>query len=342
MKCPQHTIFVKIVVFIYIKYVNNFDTLNLVCYYIHYIGRFYMENNDDNILTREEYYDIENMAISGRLGTDDLIELHKRLIGKKDKRNLVNYAIDLIKTLLYGGYCRSFIESDYMSDYFKDGIKEIINPVDFSREATILINSDKSFRDMSGEELRIINNSVNSYYERKTNDMVSNISIYFQDYLCNLREYGVKWLIANDLGLRKHFAKHILNMFGLKDEESWYSKRGVNTVDLNSATLGNIFHQLSKYNYKWSTEFVELVKNMELLGARDFVPTFLDFAKAGFDSEVEINIDSNVNGNYLDNQRRLSQEIKDTFIMREAPTILNLKPDFTYENGCLNEFKRHR
>ena len=255
------------------------------------------------------YFETNGAILDTDLPERILIDLHKDLINASDDEH--DYGYDMIAKLIRSnsGANKEFLRSYYVSDYFKQAIKEIVNPEDFSESAIKVINSGKDFKDMSSGELYEIYSGITNYYNRplkvvnvytiadgkpngESKDFVQkrvhNISYFFKEFLFNCPGENVRGVILLSAALRDKFARYILNANGLNDDPAFYAGRGVCISDLNSQKLYGIFYDLLEFDSTWwAKNFLELVKKMETLGATEFINTFLTFAAFGFISKVQ-------------------------------------------------------
>lgn len=324
-----------------------------------------MENRDYTEISMDDYEKIES-RIDSMTTEEELIESHKRLAGKTCKTDyyeIKDCGVEFIKKFLSRDWGRSivyrysqgaenFIQSKYLSDYFKTSIRELLSSEELSEEVVNAINSDKLINEMSAEELSGIYSSIRDFY-RKSEQETSNIAGSIMSFLYKLNGKGVVSFIKNNVNNRD-LASHILLTSGLNDRASYYSGRGVNYGDLNEKNLIAIFGKLLKLDQSYATEFVEMVKQMKTLGATEFINSFMNFAASGFKSEYLKNEDSNISldglygqardtvafvsifsamsrGNDMDYQISASEGMKHSFISRIRPILMEINPEFTYD-----------
>ena len=324
-----------------------------------------MKNRDYIEISMDDYNKIKS-RIDLMITEEELIESHKRLVGKtckSDYYEIKDCGAEFIKELLSRDWKRSifyhysqgaenFIQSKYLSDYFKSSIRELLSSEELSEEVINAINSDKLINEMSAEELSGIYSSISDFY-RKSEQETSNIAGSIMSFLYKLNGKGVVSFIKNNVNNRD-LASHILLTSGLNDRASFYSGRGVNYGDLNEKNLIAIFGKLLKLDQSYATEFVEMVKQMKTLGATEFINSFMNFADSGFKSEHLKNEDSNISldglygqardtvafvsipsamsrGNDMDYQISLSEGMKHSFISRIRPILIEMNSKFTYD-----------
>lgn len=323
-----------------------------------------MEKRDYAEISMDDYQKIES-NISSNISEEELIESHKYLVGKTckcDDYEIKDCGVEFVKRLLsldwgrsivycYSEGAKEFIQSKYLSDYFKASIRELLSSEDLSDDVLDAINSDKLINDMSDEELGRIYSSIKDFY-RESNQETVNIASSFMSYLYKLNGKGVISFIKKNVSNRE-LASHILLTSGLNNRASFYSGRGVNTGDLNENHLIAIFKKLFKLDQTYATEFVEMVKKMKTLGATEFIDSFMDFASNGFksgnlqdggsnisldglydearDAVAFISIFSVMNrGNDMEYQIRASEEMKYSFISSLEPILMKIDPVSTY------------
>lgn len=324
-----------------------------------------MENRNYTEISIDDYNEIK-ARIDSMTTEEELIESHKRLAGKTCKTDyyeIKDCGVEFIKDFLSRDWGRgivyrysqgpeNFIQSKYLSDYFKTSIRELLSKEDLSDEVVNAINSDKLINDMSNEELGEIYSSIKDFY-RKSEQETVNIAGSIMSFLYKLNGKGVISFIKNNVNNRD-LASHILLTSGLNDRASYYSGRGVNYRDLNEKNLIAIFGKLLKLDQSYATEFVEMVKQMKTLGATEFINSFMNFAASGFKSENLNNEDSNISldglygqasdtvafvsifsamsrGNDMDYQISASERMKHSFISRIRPILMEINPEFTYD-----------
>lgn len=148
--------------------------------------------------------------------------------------------------------------------------------------------------------------------------------------------------------------KKVLFECGLNPRASFYLGRGVNRADLNEDVLINMFVQLLKIDLDYASQFVEMVKQMDTLGATEFINSFLDFARNDFKTEGLTISTNNISfeGAYdqerdtlaiaavvsaLDKrweyryQKEATEGIRHAFFSEMYPLIMKINPEFTYD-----------
>jgi len=234
---------------------------------------------NDNIISREKYDYYRNY-----LGYEKFLEKVK---GKKlveEDNTIEDCGVNFIKNLLdhdwgrsivvtYSNAQRVFIKSKYLSNYFKENIKELLNGL-MSDEVRILLDSDKDINQMNEKEIKLLNDTIDEYYNNGGRTKKPNISGYFLTYLYKLDGIGVTSFIKNNID-GESIARHILLTSGLNDRASYYSGRGVMSCDLNADHLCEIFVKLFRLNSEYAFNFVNMVYDMKTLGATEFINSFI-------------------------------------------------------------------
>ncbi len=237
-----------------------------------------LEKNDKERLL-QLYKSTNGNMVKYRLPVDDLNTLYDSL-NDKERYNMISSILDSKSNYAY-------LRSPELSDIFINAIKEIANKEDFSEEAIAALNSGKDIGNMTSQELGAIRLGVRKYYgkrltEEERKNRVHNISYFFDKLLFNLPCGATVNLLLNDYDLRDKFARFLLNSNGLNDRSSFYFYREVSKLDLNENNLYEIFSDLLAFSEEWATQFLELVKGLEVLNVGAFIDTFLYFAQAGF------------------------------------------------------------
>lgn len=272
----------------------------------------YLEPSCFKKITINEFF-----RLSPRIDSDtkeELIEKHKKLIGKSCKRpheNIEDCGIAFIKKILFRdndmivrNYLKtheteqSFLKSKYLSDYFKQKIKELLPKEKLSDIAIDALKSDKHISEMTEEELKDIFSSMNIFYNEIGNNPID-IREIFLLYINELNGKGVISFVNNNIN-PDVLARLILRSSGLSPDANFYNGRGVNRFELNANNLTLIFNNLLKYDVSYAIKFVIMVKSMETLGATEFINTFITFASNDFELfEIE-NRNTSLNSLSLD------------------------------------------
>lgn len=331
-----------------------------------------MKKKDYKKITEERYdelTEINHQTITEK----ELIDRHEKLVdtycgdlwGTKDccirftddilsldwgKSIVYNYPVEIVK----------FIKSKYLSDYFKNEIKFLLDGEDIDNNVKNLIESDKKINDMSEEEIKGIALAIKKYeyYEEAT---VANL---FRTYLYKLDGEGVISYIKNNID-GHDLISHILHTSGLSARASYYSGRGVNIGDLNESHLEKIFKELLKLDISYALEYVKMVQQMKTLGATEFIKTFFNFAENNFKAEDMLIDNDNMSLDGLHDeslgivlvtsmalkrnrneyiQNGASESMKRAFIYKIKPILKKLSPELLeeFENSdCIPDFYKH-
>jgi len=265
-----------------------------------------MENINNIEISMNTYEKIESI-IDSITSEENLIEIHKSLIGKscKDKyRDIEDCGVEFIKYLFsrdwgrsivyqYSKGAKKFIYSKYLSDYFKSSIKELLEGERLTPEIINILDSDKLINDMSEEEINTLYFAIKAFYNNPMHEKKVNISSQFMALLYKLDGKGVNLFIKNNVR-NSDLVRPILLTSGMSDRASYYSGRGVNYGDLSYKNLVAIFEKLFKLDVNYGIEFVEMVRQMKTLGASEFIDSFRNFASNGFKMDTSKIENSNI------------------------------------------------
>lgn len=260
-----------------------------------------------DVINKNEYENRVAIAVEEN-DVNALIKLHKELIGKYVKPYQyidttyecgVQFVFDLFRrdegrSIVYN-YSSSeseFIKSTYLSNYFKDSIKQLLGK-DIDNELANILKSDKDINDMGEEEIKIIKETLDRFYSNPEYKPVSNVSASFMTYLYKLDGNGVTSYIKNNIPKVK-IAWQIMFTSGLNPRAEYYSGRGVKECDLNADNLEEIFNKLCVLDKDYALEFVEMVNSMKTLGATEFIESFYLFAMNNFKHFAGNVTDSNI------------------------------------------------
>ncbi len=284
-----------------------------------------------------------------------LMELHKGLVEISNAKH--NYGDDMIEKLMRCSKSENkvFLQSEYVATYIKKAIKEIMNEKDFNEAAITAINSFRYFSEMNSYELLSIHLGIKKYYSEKTKvsnvysipdgknkEIVTkpnyNISILFEEFLLNLPSEGVRDLFIASPYYRTQFTKHLLLYNGLNDDASFYAGLGVRESDINTDKLMGIFCDLLMFSEHWATEFLEFVKDMETLGASEFITAFYEFALCGFNATDRRNYNNYSLRGSEARDKGLQNKAKSIAIM--ALGMSRIEDDKEYQKYQLHETER--
>ena len=291
---------------------------------------------------------------------EDFVKYHQQLIGKfytdycSRKKDC---AVSFIRRLLDRDYGRSivynyrdgakeFIASKYLSDYFKNSIKQLADNDEV--EIKEILESNKLVSEMTCEELTSIYSFIKDKYTDLDKDNIDNVASCFITYLHKLESKDISLFFKNNFSCY-YLSEHILNTSGLSTRASYYSGRGVNYGDLNEENLVSIFEKLLKIDVEYAFNFVQMVQNMKTLGATEFITSFKGFAANGFKNKDYNISESNVSldgvydderfvvalasfGSLFDShsenmQVNMSNNIKRNFIHQIKPILKHVAPE---------------
>lgn len=258
-----------------------------------------------------------------KMSSDDLIELYEKCVRKidtmKSEREIIHvyqslagksYQSEYLKIDDLGDrFIREFLErnhgknkpynytkggerflqSKYLSEYFKSKINQLLmdNIIlllaksKSSVDVFSLVKSNKMFNQMTEAEISAIVEAVEiveKYSKNSKNNYNSNLLF---SYLYHLNGEGAISYIKNHVSAVE-FANQILATSGVHPVASYYSGRGVNLGDLSDSHLVSIFKKLLKYDVTYAYNFVELIQKMNILDATQFITCFKNFAQDGF------------------------------------------------------------
>lgn len=338
-----------------------------------------MENTNCKNISVEEYRNtiLKIDQWTNFYDCERIIEDHKKLCGTSCKDNdvedcgvaflehFLSYDWGRSKVYNYSKEAEEFLQSEYLSNYFKERLKSMFEEMDktaggeylYTPEMAAILNSSKTINEMDENEinyiffcLKIYVADNNKYKYKYKSIMGKKIYYTFQQLLYKLNGEGVLSFIKNSIGSRG-LAVQLLKTSGLSDRASYYSGRGVNDGDLNENNLVSIFNKLLKLDIAYATNFVEMVHKMKTLGATEFITTFINFAINGFKTESLIIEDSNISfdgfygpardtvafisilssmsrGNNQDYQIMASEQMKNSFMSRIRPILQSINPDY--------------
>ncbi len=322
-----------------------------------------MENINHSKISMDEYKKIE-ARIDSMGSEEELIETHQMLIGKSAKCDyweIQDCGVEFIKKFLsrdwsrtivyqYRQGARKFIQSKYLSDYFKTSIRSLLSDTELNKETLSALNSDKIINDMSEEEIASLYYAIKDFYAQSKSTEKVSVANHLMSLLYKLNGKGIIAFIKNNIDSR-NLASQILLTSGLNDRASYYSGRGVNYSDLSEENLVEIFNKLLKLDVNYATNFVEMIRKMKTLGATEFINSFMNFAVNGFKSDNRNIENSNIslNGAYgkerdviafisifsamsiendQDDQIWASEQMKDSFMSRIRPILETISSSY--------------
>ena len=263
---------------------------------------------NDNIISKEIYDYYWNY-----LGYEEFLEKVK---GKKlidEYSTIEDCGVNFVKKLLGRDWGRSivvthgnaemdFIKSKYLSNYFKENIKELLNG-SMSDEVRNLLGSDKDINQMDENEIKLLNDAIDEYYNNGGRTVKPNLSGYFLTYLYKLDGNGVTSYIKNNID-GEDIARHILLTSGLNDRASYYSGRGLMHCDLNDNNLCEIFVKLFRLDSEYAYNFVNMVYDMKTLGATEFINSFIRLGINKFKYQERKRDESNISLDDINGDKR--------------------------------------
>lgn len=248
-----------------------------------------MKNVSEAKNNMDDYWKLES-KIDFMCEEKDLIEAHKKLMGKVCENSyyeIKDCGIEFIRKFLLRDWGRSivyhysegasrFIKSKYLSDYVKNGIKEMLLDDSLNSRVLRILDGNKMINQMNEEEIRDIYFSLRKYC-LKSGNMDVRLLNDFMAYLYKLDGNGVVSFIKNNVSNRE-LASQILLTSGLVDCASYYAGRGVNLGDLNEENLVAIFKKLWVIDRYYAVNFKKMVSEMKTLGATEFINSFNNLA----------------------------------------------------------------
>lgn len=191
-----------------------------------------------DVINKNEYENRVAIAVEEN-EVNALIKLHKELIGKNVKpyeylERIVDGGVKLVVDLFerdngkgsvynYSFSESEFIKSTYLSNYFKDSIKQLLGN-DIDNELANILSSDKDINDMDEAEIKIIEENLDRFYSDPEYKPVSNVSASFMTYLYKLDGDGVTSYIKNNIPKDK-IAWQIMFTAGLNPSAEHYSRK---------------------------------------------------------------------------------------------------------------------
>ena len=303
-----------------------------------------------------EEFDNLKIKMNGK-NINNIIEIHKKLIGKKakDKYFEINDCglkalwyllnIDWGRSIVfqYNSGAIDFIKSKYLSDYIKNELKTMLGKMNYYSKTNDyyndnmknLLNSNKSLNEMSEEEIKYIYNHLKKcmYNKNLTSNIDTTIVSCFKLLLYKLDGKGIASLLKDDNFITKTtLADHILLTTGLNNRSSYYSGRGVNNRDLSNKNLTEIFRKLIKIDFNYGVNFIKMIMEMKTLGATEFIDSFKELAENNFNFEDVKIKNSNIS---LDNVYD-----EDRNVVAIMSILSSNKEDMGYQIHLSNQMKR--
>ena len=253
---------------------------------------------NDNIISREKYDYYRNylgyVGFLEKVKGKKLVEEHNTIedCGVNFIKNLLDHDWGRSIVITYSNVQMDFLKSKYLSNYFKENIKELLNGL-MPDKVRNLLDSDKDINQMDEKEIKLLNDTIDEYYSNGGRAKKPNISGYFLTYLYKLDGNGVTSFIKNNID-GESIARHILLTSGLNDRASYYSGRGVMSCDLNADHLCEIFVKLFRLDSEYAFNFINMVYDMKTLGATEFINSFIRLGGNKFKFQKRNKEESNI------------------------------------------------
>lgn len=323
--------------------------------------------NKDNIISYKTYRNY--ISRIEMIGLKEVVEKLKGKRVEEEYNTIDDCGVYFVSALLDSDCGRTivyaydemeldFINSKYLSDYFKDSIKELLEGT-MSEEIESILNSSKTINQMSEEEIKKIYDAIVEYYRINGKSPKSNISSKILTYLYKLDGKGVTSFIKNNIN-GEDIARQMLLTSGLNSRASYYSGRGVNYSDLNEDNLVAIFQKLLRFDEKFALSFVDMVCGMKTLGATEFINSFIRLGANKFeynsknidesnvsldgvsgrtrDAVAFVSIFSTMNGRDDEYQKEASKEMKLNFLKKIRNIFENIREDVRWKKFMFEEY----
>lgn len=242
------------------------------------------------------------------MNCEKLIEIHKSLKGKIDNgihTNLNYYEYYMNRILEFNsGYSTikekseeldKFIKSSYVSDYYKELVKNKLTDKEQSEVISNAINSERSFSEFTGEEFYAIYEALKELITANgERDYTYNeiIALAF-----NLDSKGATDFLNNKVS-PLIIIKRIVNTSGVCSSPEYYSGRGAKLCDLNGKNLIEMYKKLAKLDVEKATAMAKMTMNMQTLGATEFLRSLYNLASNDYKLDDMEMIENNI---YLGN-----------------------------------------
>lgn len=288
----------------------------------------------NNIITYNELHQIMYKDVY-KMTLEELIKKHKELCdlyfddGDDELVNCGSYFISVGLDLcmdegLKDDIKDGFLKSEYLSNYIKTSIKEVLDKKDVCDKRTEVLSSNKLINDMTEDELDKI-------YSVMKDNKVSTCTLL--NLLYRLDGEGVKSFITRPV-FWEDLSTYVLESSGLNSRASFYSGRGVNIGDLNADKLLRMYRKLYRINIDYAVDFYDLVEMIPTLGATEFITSFQLFARNGFSIN---NIEPSSNNYSLDG---LHGSIRDNAAIFNVFMAFGSPRNEGYERSLSNDIKR--
>lgn len=233
-----------------------------------------------------------------------IIESHKEFAYDDKKTNgkiAVDFASKII-SIIFGHIIEFqnnqelvFLKSEYLSDYFKDSIREFLESEkqnkDIKEETIIILtnflDSIRKISEMTKEEINAL--FTFNKYRNKTNE---NILDYLFIYILSLNYINSSTIIKDTISPIE-IATQILEISKLKQNINSYIRTD-QTKYFYFDYLEEIFIALYQFDENYALEFVELIKNISSLEVNEFIKEFYAFAENNFKHFKENNTSNDI------------------------------------------------
>lgn len=237
------------------------------------------------------------------MSCEEIILQHSNLKGKnyitEDKIHQDYYYDRFIEIILNYDYYKirretdelhKFINSKYLSDYFKVMIKEKIKGMDNCDIALSALNSNRELSSFNEEEFDSIYKALqNLVFLYRKPDFAYKLII---PLAFKLDSEGANNFLNNKVEPIK-VIKQIVGASGMIENPEYYSGRNATFEDLNGEILFEIFRKLERLNKKKALAMVKMTFEMPNLSATTFLKTLYNLAVNGYNFTKDIIIENN-------------------------------------------------
>lgn len=254
-----------------------------------------------------------------------------------NNENCIDCIIYLTKHALGGEYRRTklykinkfylgFMVSEHTQNYIKNELLKKLESYNCKGELLETLKSNKLISNFSKNEIKMLLEELKNNEEGEERvTSINDRTEFMKFYLFKLGGKNIMDALIEKYGL-KDFACHILETNGLYGNAGYYSGRGVTESDLTGTMLTSIYAQLKSFDEKMATGFIELVKNIQLLTASNFIKAYYSYISSYTGEKLETEIPSKIqytigllteyknNMTIDDKQQILSNQIKHSFI----------------------------
>lgn len=198
-------------------------------------------------------------------------------------------AVEQARTLPdYSIGVKDFLETDIVSNTFKEYIFNMLKGTDTDIELLALLQSEASFNEFTKEQIEGIKKELDKLLRTEGVSNPSNDKIcgMFNDYIFQLNGEGPVNYIKG-LFTEQELAREFLTHSGMKTDISYYANRGMQRIDLNERHLMSIYKKFDKFMPEKKMHLYLLIKNTPQLNGADFIANYFKFIANNFDSEIE-------------------------------------------------------